>query len=309
MQYRTIHGYRRAFRCEGQGPPLLLIHGIGDRSDTWNDIIPILAQRHTVIAPDLLGHGRSDKPRADYSIAGFANAMRDLLSVLDVEKVTVVGHSLGGGVAMQFAYQYPERCERLVLVATGGVTRDVNPALRLVSATGGDLFLPLLRYSITRKAGRVLFRLLERLDTDLGVDAEDLFRVFEALPDATARQAFVRTLRAVVDGRGQVVTFLDRCYLTQGMPTLLVWGDRDAVIPVHHAQLAFRAMPGCRLEVFEGAGHFPHRTHPERFVRLLYDFLDSTEPASYSSEQWRTLLSGGRAGLTAREVTATHVAA
>src|SRR5262249_45255415 len=143
IQYRRVHGYRRAFVYAGSGPALLLLHGIGDSSETWRALLPTLARTHTVIAPDLLGHGRSDKPRADYSVAGYANGMRDLLSVLGIDRATVVGHSLGGGVAMQFAYQYPERCERLVLVATGGIAREVNPLLRLAAAPNADLVLPL----------------------------------------------------------------------------------------------------------------------------------------------------------------------
>jgi pimeloyl-ACP methyl ester carboxylesterase len=292
MQYRRIHGYRRAFVIEGRGPALLLIHGIGDRSRTWRDLIPALARDHTVIAPDLLGHGESDKPRADYSVAAYANGMRDLLSVLDIEQATIVGHSLGGGVAMQFAYQYPERCERLVLVATGGIGRDVHPLLRLASAPNADLILPLLAVPGSRAIGHAVLRLLDWLGTDLGHDAPDLTAIFDALPDVHARRAFVRTLRAVVDWRGQHVTMLDRCYLTRGMPTLLMWGTRDAVVPFAHAGVAHAAMPGSRLEVFAGAGHFPHHDDAPRFLAVLRDFLASTAPAAYSADQWRALLRG-----------------
>jgi pimeloyl-ACP methyl ester carboxylesterase len=294
VQHRTIHGYRRAFVYTGSGPALLLIHGIGDSSDTWREIIPQLARDYTVVAPDLLGHGRSDKPRADYSVAAYANAMRDLISVLGVERVTVVGHSLGGGVAMQFAYQYPERCQRLVLVSSGGVSRDVHPMLRLAAVPSADVVLPLLGWPLTRIAARAVFTLLESLATDLGRDADDLLRVFEALPDASARTAFVRSLRAVVDRRGQVITMLDRCYLTRAMPTLLVWGTRDAVIPYQHARLAHAAMPGSRLDTFEDAGHFPHHSDPARFERCLRDFLASTDEAAYRPEAWRELLRRGR---------------
>ncbi|HVW30168.1 MAG TPA: alpha/beta hydrolase [Polyangiaceae bacterium] len=294
MQYRIVHGYRRAFVHVGQGTPLLLIHGIGDSSDTWRHVIPELARDHRVVAPDLLGHGRSDKPRADYSVAAYANAMRDLLSVLDIERVTVVGHSLGGGVAMQFAYQYPERCERLVLVATGGVSHEVHPALRLAATPMADLFLPLIRLAPVRLAGVGSVRLMEILRTDLGRDAEHLLRMFESLPDATARRAFVRTIRAVVDWRGQAITMLDRCYLTRGMPTLLMWGAHDAVIPMHHGEIAHKAMPGSRLETFPDAGHFPHYAEPARFAAVLRDFVATTAPASYTVEQWRALLRRGR---------------
>jgi pimeloyl-ACP methyl ester carboxylesterase len=294
VEYRTIHGHRRAFVRAGSGPALLLIHGIGDSSATWLQLIPLLAQHHTVIAPDLLGHGCSDKPRADYSVAAYANAMRDLLSVLDIERATVVGHSLGGGVAMQFAYQYPDRCERLVLVSSGGVSREVHPLLRLAATPTADLLLPLLGSRVTQYSLALLMRLMKAMDTDLGRDADDWMRVCQAFPSVTARSAFVRTLRAVVDWRGQVVTMLDRCYLTRGMPTLLIWGARDPVIPFEHARIVHKAMPGSRLEVFESAGHLPHRSDPKRFLSVLREFIGSTEPASYSPGEWRLLLRRGQ---------------
>jgi pimeloyl-ACP methyl ester carboxylesterase len=139
--------------------------------------------------------------------------------------------------------------------------------------------------------------LLRALGTDLGRDADDMQHVFEALPDATAARAFVRTLRAVVDWRGQVITMLDRCYLTSGMPTLLMWGTNDAVVPYQHAAVAHAAMPGSRLEVFEGAGHFPHHHDAARFLAVLRDFLSSTAPASYSPAEWRDLLRRGAGGV------------
>jgi pimeloyl-ACP methyl ester carboxylesterase len=307
IQYRVIHGYRRAFVHAGSGPALLFIHGIGDSSDTWLDVMARLAQDYTVIAPDLLGHGRSDKPRADYSVAGYANAMRDLLTVLEIDRVTIIGHSLGGGVALQFAYQYPDRCERLVLVSSGGVSREVHPILRLAAVpAASDVTLPLLQFAITRWLVRRGLQLSQRFETDFGRDAGNLLRVVEALPDATARAAFLRTLRAAVDSRGQVITMLDRCYLTSGMPTLLMWGTRDPIIPFHHAQIAHAAMPGSRLEAFDGAGHFPHHHDPSRFVNLLRDFLATTQPSSYRGDQWRELLRRGRPSLPQVE-TATGV--
>lgn len=288
-----VHGHARAFRMLGNGPALLLLHGIGSDGTTWDAVAPLLAERFTVVVPDLLGHGRSAKPRADYSIGGYANGMRDLLSILDIEHVTVIGHSFGGGVAMQFAYQYPERCERLVLVSSGGVCPEVNPLLRVMSAPNADMVLPLLGVAGARPITHLMFRFLRRLNTDIGVDADYMMRVFDALPDITARRAFVRTLRSVIDWRGQAITMLDRCYLTQGMPTLLIWGTRDAVIPPHHADIAHAAMPGSRLELFEGAGHFPHQSDPSRFYQLLQDFFAQTQPASYSSPEWREVLRRG----------------
>ena len=290
LRYRTVHGYRRAFRMAGKGRAILLIHGIGDSSETWRDVMPGLARSYRVVAPDLLGHGASDKPRADYSLPAYANGMRDLLGVLGIERVTLVGHSLGGAVAMQFAYQFPERCERLVLVGTGGISRQVTPLLRAATLPGAELLLRALRLPTMGWQLGALVRALQLLDTGLGVDAVDLLRVVDALPDGTARSAFIRTLRAVVDWRGQVGTMLDRCYLAQGMPTMLIWGGRDQVIPPTHAGLGHVAMPGSRLEIFEDAGHFPFRSDPQRFEAVLRDFMATTEPAAYSPEQWRRLL-------------------
>ena len=187
MQYVTIHGYRRAYVKAGSGPALLLIHGIGDSSDTWRPVVERLAEHYTVIAPDLLGHGRSEKPRADYSVAGFANGMRDLLSVLEVDRVTVVGHSLGGGVAAQFAYQFPDRCERLVLVGSGGVGRTVSPLLRVAAVPGVEALMPLLGLPPIRFASRLGAEMLRVFDTALGRDAEEILAVFDACPNTEAR--------------------------------------------------------------------------------------------------------------------------
>lgn len=295
LKFCTIHGYRRAFRVAGSGPAILLIHGIGDNSTTWSTVQTQLAQRFTVIAPDLLGHGKSDKPRADYSVAAYANGMRDLLSVLDIDDVTVIGHSLGGGVAMQFAYQFPQLVNRLILVGAGGVTKDVNIALRLASLPMGSEALALLRLPLVLPALQVLGRVSGTVfgSTGVGRDIPDMLRILADLPEPTASSAFARTLRAVVDWRGQVVTMLDRCYLTQSVPVQLIWGDRDAVIPVSHGEMAHAAMPGSRLEVFADSGHFPFHDDPDRFVEVVEKFIDTSEPAVYDHEYLRGLLRAG----------------
>jgi pimeloyl-ACP methyl ester carboxylesterase len=299
LQFRTIHGYRRAFRIAGEGPAILLIHGIGDNSTTWEGVHAQLAQRFTVIAPDLLGHGKSDKPRADYSVAAYANGMRDLLSVLDIERVTIVGHSLGGGVAMQFAYQFPQLVERLILVGAGGVTKDVNFVLRLASLPMGSEAIALLRLPLVLPAVQVAGKIVGKTlgTTALGHDLPNMLRVLNDLPEPTASAAFSRTLRAVVDWRGQIVTMLDRCYLTEAIPVQIIWGTRDAVVPVRHATMAHAAMPGSRLEIFEGSGHFPFHDDPARFIDVVQRFIDSTQPAEYDPVALRALLSrGGGAG-------------
>ncbi|KAA1251445.1 alpha/beta hydrolase [Mycobacterium simiae] len=310
LQFRTIHGYKRAFRIAGSGPAILLIHGIGDNSTTWTCIHAQLAQRFTVIAPDLLGHGKSDKPRADYSVAAYANGMRDLLSVLDIERVTIIGHSLGGGVAMQFAYQFPHLVDRLILVGAGGVTKDVNVVFRLASLPMGAEALALLRLPLVLPAVQLAGRLLGLAigSTAIGQDLPNVLRILDDLPEPTASSAFTRTLRAVVDWRGQIVTMLDRCYLTQAIPVLIIWGSRDSVVPVRHARMAHAAMPGSRLEIFAGSGHFPFHDDPARFLDLVQRFIDSTEPPEYDQAALRELLRSGGGERTVSGPVDTRVA-
>lgn len=302
LHFATIHGYRRAYRIAGSGPALLLIHGVGDNSSTWSTVHSKLAQRFTVIAPDLLGHGRSDKPRADYSVAAYANGMRDLLAVLDIDRVTVVGHSLGGGVTMQFAYQFPQLVDRLILIGSGGVTKDVNIVLRIASLPLGGEALALLRLPMVLPILQVVGRVAGTVvgSTGLGRDLPDVLRILADLPEPTASSAFTRTLRAVVDWRGQVVTMLDRCYLTESVPVQLIWGEQDAVIPVSHAKMAHAAMPGSRLEIFARSGHFPFHDDPLRFVELVEQFIDSTQPAEHDQTALRELL---RAGISEGDIT------
>ncbi|HSP36755.1 MAG TPA: alpha/beta fold hydrolase [Frankiaceae bacterium] len=298
LRFRALHGYRRAFRqagpLDGSRPVLLLVHGIGQDSSTWSTVLTDLARDYTVIAPDLLGHGASAKPRADYAVGAYACGLRDLLTVLGVDRVTVVGHSLGGGVAMQFAYQFPERCERLVLVSSGGAGREVHPLLRLASLPGAELVMPIATAAPVRKLARLLSDVVGAVGGELTQDLEFMLSSYDRLARATSRRAFLRTLRSVVDVRGQVVTGLDRCYLAAGVPTLLIWGARDGVTPFAHAARAHEAMPGSRLEAFAEAGHFPHHTDPVRFLRVLRTFLAETEPAEYDRDRWREQLLNGR---------------
>ncbi|HVK20421.1 MAG TPA: alpha/beta hydrolase [Actinokineospora sp.] len=295
LRFREIHGYRRAFRMGGSGPALLFIHGISDSSETWRHVLPELSRRYTVIAPDLLGHGDSDKPRADYSAAAYACGMRDLLAVLDVEQVTVVGHSLGGGVAMQFAYQFPERCERLVLVSGGGAGREVHPMLRFAAGPWAEAVLPLATSTPAHAVARTVLSLFPGLaGIDHPGDLDYVLERYRLLRERRARTAFLRTLRAVVDQRGQVVTMLDRSYLAVGVPTLLMWGGRDQIVPAEQATAAHAALPGSELEVFEDSGHFPHHDDPARFIDVLGAFLATTAPATHDPSTWREILREGK---------------
>lgn len=309
LVFRTIHGYRRAIRIAGSGPTILLIHGIGDDSETWRGIIPQLARNHTVIAPDLLGHGRSDKPRADYSVAGFANGLRDLLAVLDIDRATVIGHSLGGGVASQFTYQYPELVERLILVSAGGVSREVHPLLRLGAVPGLALGLRAIALPGAPAALAAIGKQISALTRATGNggaslvhDAADGLRVIGGHSDATEHRAFIKTLRAVVDWRGQAMTILDRSYLYEGIPVQVIWGERDGLLPVAHAHLAHSAIPGSQLDIFGDSWHFPFHDEPERFIAAVQNFIATTEPATYDRHRWRQTL---ESGLRPKDITGT----
>jgi len=275
----SIHGQRLTYRTAGAGPVVLLIHGMAGSATTWRQAMPGLAERFTVLAPDLLGHGRSDKPAGDYSLGAFASTLRDLLVAVGHERATVVGQSLGGGVAMQFSYQYPERTERLVLVGSGGLGREVNPLLRFLTLPGSEAVLQLACAARVRGAIESVGSGAARLGLQPAPVVAELWRSYASLGDEAARHAFLRTLRAVVDPRGQAVSAANRLHLAAEVPTLIVWGDADPIIPVDHAFAAHAAIPGSRLEVFEGVGHYPHCEQPARFVEVLGDFIETTMAA------------------------------
>jgi pimeloyl-ACP methyl ester carboxylesterase len=289
----ALHGHAVSYRTAGSGPVILLIHGITGRADQWDGVIPLLAERFTVVAPDLLGHGRSAKPRGDYSLGAYASGLRDLMIALGHRRATVVGHSLGGGVAMQLAYQFPERCERLVLVSSGGLGTEVHALLRAATLPGSDFVLPLITGRRVFNAGAAVAQALGRIGLRAGPDLAEMVRGYGSLSDADARAAFLHTLRAVIDPGGQRVSATDRLYLAEEMPTLIVWGRRDPLITVRHAGVAHRAMPGSRLEVFDDAGHFPQLAEPVRFAQLLREFIDDTEPAAADEETLRARMLAG----------------
>ncbi len=288
----TLHGHRVNFNIAGQGPGIVLIHGVAGRAAQWDQTVQLLAEHHMVVAPDLLGHGDSAKPRGDYSLGAHASGIRDLLIALNMERASVVGHSLGGGIAMQFAYQFPERCERLVLVSSGGLGDDVHPLLRAATLPGSELVLPLLAHPKVVDIASVIPRALGRIGLRTRVDLEEMARGYQSLSNAEARSAFIHTLRAVIDPTGQRINASDRLYLASKMPSLIVWGRRDRIIPVEHAAPAHEAMPGSRLELFDGAGHFPHLDDPLRFARTLQAFLHQSEPARLTADAMRELVLG-----------------
>jgi pimeloyl-ACP methyl ester carboxylesterase len=285
-----LHGHRVRFRIGGEGPAIVLIHGITGSSATWDQVLPQLARDFTVLAPDLLGHGDSAKPRGDYSLGAYASGIRDLMIALEIERASYVGHSLGGGVAMQLAYQFPERLDRLALVSSGGLGKEVHLMLRLVALPAAEYVLPLLVAEPLRNAGEAVAAAFGRLGLRAGHDLEEIAAGFASLGDVDARQAFVHTARSIIDIEGQRASARDRLYLAADVPTLLIWGERDRIIPAKHGRAAQQEMPGSRLELFAEAGHFPYKTGPQRFVETLSQFMEDTEPAQLDSDKVRKRL-------------------
>ncbi|MGZ4766878.1 MAG: alpha/beta fold hydrolase, partial [Ilumatobacteraceae bacterium] len=251
-----IHGHDVTYRMSGEGPTVVLIHGIAGSSTTWRAVMPALAEHYTVIAPDLLGHGHSAKPRGDYSLGAYASGIRDLLAVLGQERGTVIGHSLGGGVAMQFAYQFPERIERVVLVASGGLGKEVSPLLKAVTLPGAEYVVPLLLHRRIRELVEWPGNQARRVGWRPNDTLAEIWRSYTTLTDRHGQQAFIHTVRSVIDVAGQRISAHDRLYLAAAVPTMIVWGDRDRIIPVAHAYSAAELIRGARLEILEGAGHF-----------------------------------------------------
>ncbi len=278
LKYLELHGNRLAYQDEGQGDAILLLHGMAGSSQTWRSVIRPLSRKYRVIAPDLLGHGSSAKPRSDYSLGAFAVLLRDLLDELGVARATIVGHSLGGGVAMQFVYQHPDYCERLVLIGSGGLGPDVGWTLRLLSAPGAELIMPIIAPQPVLTAGEKVRSWFAKMGIESPRGGE-IWNAYSSFSDAETRQAFLRTLRSVVDYRGQAVSALNRLNVRADIPIMAIWGERDAIIPVQHAYAALEARPDARLEVMAGVGHFPQVERPTEVVDLIDDFITSQRAA------------------------------
>ena len=270
----TLHGHAFSYTDSGSGSVLMFIHGILGSQKQWAHLVDQLDDNHRLIVPDLFGHGESAKPIGDYSLGAHAATLRDLLDRLGIAQVTLVGHSLGGGIAMVFSYLFPERVERLVLVASGGLGREVSPLLRSATLPGAEYVLPVIASGWMRDRIAAAGRLLGAVGVRPGRDLNEVWGGFTSLGDADTRRAFLATTRAVIDPGGQSVSAHDYLPDSTPIPTLVVWGTKDRMIPAWHAASATTSMPNCRVELFQGAGHFPHLDDPDRFAALVRDFVD-----------------------------------
>ena len=286
----ALHGRRAVYRIAGSGPPVVLIHGMLNSSSHWQSVALELARDHTVIAPDLIGHGDSAAPRGDYSLGAHAASIRDLIAAIGIERATIVGHSLGGGVAMQFFYQFPQRVERLVLISSGGLGHEVSPMLRTAALPGVSALLsltiqPRLLAALAGTGRRMRERALSG-----GVHLQAIARALRPLENADARQAFLTTLRSVIDVHGQRVSATDRLYLLETMPTMIVWGERDNTIPLAHGRSAHEAIPHSYFRTLPAAAHFPHLEDPLALALALREFIAETSPGRIEDADWGAVL-------------------
>ncbi|MGE5527277.1 MAG: alpha/beta fold hydrolase [Methanosarcina sp.] len=288
LKTATLHGRPLTYAEAGSGPALVLIHGMGGTCENWQEVMEPLARHHTVIAPDLPGHGASGPGGGDYSLGALAASVRDLLLTLGHKRATLVGHSLGGGIAMQFAYQFPEMVERLVLVSSGGLGPEVSPILRAATLPGADLFIAATA-AVGSKIVPPLARGLSAVGLRPSADVAEVLRGYGSLTDPVRRGAFLATVRAVLGTGGQRINASDRLYLAEAIPVLIIWGAADPIIPAHHGEDAHRHIPGSRLEIFDGVGHMPQIEVPLRFVNALEQFLEETEPADFTLDEWLEL--------------------
>jgi pimeloyl-ACP methyl ester carboxylesterase len=285
-----LHGHRVIYRIAGDGPPVVLIHGMVNSSRHWEQVALRLAERYTVVAPDLLGHGDSAAVRGDYSLGAHACSIRDLLTTIGIERATVVGHSLGGGIAMQFFYQFPQRVERLALISSGGLGHKVSPMLRGAALPGASAGIWLVANRHVRAALDRAGDRMRAAGSRKGIYLKAVARAMRPLQEAAARRAFLQTLRSVIDMRGQHVSALDRLYLLGELPTLIVWGERDHTIPVEHGLAAHELIPNSRFVTLPRAAHFPNLEDPEGLADALLAWLDETEPGLIADSEWGAIV-------------------
>ncbi len=289
----TLHGHNVAYvDAPGDGTPVVLVHGVGSHADTWVDIPARVADRgRRAIAVDLIGHGQSALGNGDFSLGANASTIRDLLDQLGIERVHLAGHSLGGGVSMQFAYQYPHRVASLTLVSSGGLGRDVAFALRAAAVPGAGIVL-----GSTLRPGtvRTVARIGDRLHKWGWRSAQLSPRVIDKLNQLGDRQqshAFLSTLRSVVGHDGQRVSALDKLKAVDPERVMIIWGGRDSIMPQQHGRDAHELLPGSRFVVIDDAGHHAHSHDPARFAELLIEHL-----AEVDSRDRRATVSPQRVG-------------
>lgn len=296
LQSQTVvlHGREVSYKSGGSGPVVVTIAGITGACGHWDPVVAPLTDRYTVISPDLFGYESGVRALdGDCSVRAQAATIRDLLIAGGHERATLVGHSLGGGVCLALAIQFPELVERLVLISTGGLGSEINAVLRFASLPGAGTLGAVLGMSGLPRLVRRGAGLLESAGLSASTDLREIGRGIALATEAQSREDFIGAVRGVIDHRGQRLSAANVLYLLEHWPTMIVWGRRDSIIPVAHAHAAHERVPTSRLEIIPDAGHFPHVDRPERVTELLDDFLSTTEPIHFTRADFARVLLGG----------------
>jgi pimeloyl-ACP methyl ester carboxylesterase len=270
-RFTTVDGVLARYWAAGdKGPEVVLIHGLGGFIENWSKNILALASHHRVYALDLPGFGQTDKTPLIKDLTMLTRFIHDFMAEQNIPKASLVGHSLGGGLALQFTLDYPEKVEKLVLADNAGMGREVLADFRLCS-------LPVLPGLFVRQSRKDITALWQKIVYDkvnITPELVDLSYRYAHLPGA--QKALLSALCAGIDLRGQKSGLTGRLLSRLNAlkaPALVVWGRNDRIIPVSHAQIAVKKIPGARLEIFDNCGHMPMFEHPEKFNRLVLDFL------------------------------------
>lgn len=258
----------------GAGVSLLLVHGVGSSIETWGDIPDRLASAGLpFVAIDLLGHGSSSMGHGDFSLGAHANTIRDLMDHLELDRVHLVGHSLGGGISLQFAYQYPSRVASMILVSSGGLGPDLGVTLRAATLPGADLVLRTMGHPRVLGLAARTEQALGRLGSRRPILGPRARLRLESLRDQERRAAFLATLRSVVGPEGQRVSAVAQLTTLDADHVLIVWGELDPMVPIRHGRDAHAQLPGSKFVEILGGGHHPHTDDAEAFTLALLTHL------------------------------------
>jgi pimeloyl-ACP methyl ester carboxylesterase len=260
---------------EGEGSPVILIHGISNSIEDWLLNFKSISGQHRVFALDLIGHGRTDKPlSASYEITDLARFLKDFMDALDIKSAHLVGHSLGGAISLKVALDYPSYCNKLVLVDSGGLAQECSIVLRLLSVPGlGEFLGSIFMQGDLEKRMSMLRKSWPDPET---VPDEMIQLKYAATLWQDISKTFLKTLRAIVNIRGvKRSVFIP---IVQGLPSLVnpmlvVWGKQDDILPVSQAQIVKDKAPHARVELFENCKHDPMVVDPQRFNQLILEFL------------------------------------
>lgn len=253
-----------------KGTVVVLIHGLGVSADIWIHNVEPLAKRHRVYVPDLIGFGRSDKPGPSFSPLDYSRFLDDFMNTLNIDRASLVGQSLGGGIALQYTLQFPQKVSKLVLVGSAGLGKEVIWTLRVMSLPlVGELF----SYP-SRKGVELAFKWAVRNRALITKDFVELY--YNLFSQPGFRKFFLRILRLIVNIRGAreetLVPIMNNLHkITQ--PVLIIWGEKDRVLPLKHGYLAKEKLPNARLKIMEGCGHIPFFERSDEFNRHVLEFL------------------------------------